>query len=219
MAKGKKRDNNSTGVNAKKFHLNERYDWTRDPKGLEYIYHKVRSLVTKHVLSSDMQARALVLDLGCGTGLITKALQPIGERVIATDINRWALMKCRERASVGVVQADVDYIPLRDESVDLAVATEVLEHLEDPCKALKEIFRVLRADGHFIGSAPTRSPIWKLRSKLSISCPAEEPFYHLYSKRTIESTLEECGFEIMELRLRIMRMNWFWRARKVENKL
>lgn len=219
MAEMKKWNNNSTGVDAKKFYLNERYDWTRDPKGLEYIYHKVRSLVTKHMLSSDLEVKALVLDLGCGTGLITKALQSIGERFVATDINRWALTRCREHASVGVVQADVDYLPLRDESVDLVVATEVLEHLEDPCKALKEIFRVLRADGHFVGSAPARSPIWKLRSKLSISCPAEEPFYHLYSKRTMESMLEDCGFEIMELRPKIMGMNWFWKARKVENKL
>lgn len=79
-------------------------------------------------------------------------------------------------------------IPSPDESFDTALCTAVLEHLEEPEAALRECFRVLRADGVAIYTIPH---IWHLH---------EEPrdFYR-FTKHGIRYLFEKVGFEIVEL--------------------
>ena len=45
-------------------------------------------------------------------------------------------------------------LPFDDESFDCILCLETLEHVEDPLKAMREIYRVLKSGGKFIGSAP-----------------------------------------------------------------
>jgi len=80
-------------------------------------------------------------------------------------------------------------IPEPDCSFDCVLSTAVLEHLEDPTKALAEAFRVLRPGGYAIYTAPF---IWHLH---------EEPrdFYR-YSKYGLEYLFDQAGFEIAEIK-------------------
>jgi ubiquinone/menaquinone biosynthesis C-methylase UbiE len=45
-------------------------------------------------------------------------------------------------------------LPFGDESFDCVICLETLEHVEDPIKAMSEVYRVLKPGGKFIGSAP-----------------------------------------------------------------
>lgn len=49
---------------------------------------------------------------------------------------------------------DIQAIPLPDQSFDTVFSAEVLEHVPDPDKALREIYRVLKPGGHFVMSIP-----------------------------------------------------------------
>ena len=52
--------------------------------------------------------------------------------------------------------ASVDSIPISDMSVDIVIGSWVLEHFEDPDKAMLEIQRVLKPGGHFVFWTPNK---------------------------------------------------------------
>jgi ubiquinone/menaquinone biosynthesis C-methylase UbiE len=87
------------------------------------------------------QARGVVLDIGCGAQPL-RALLADGVTYIGIDI-----AESQER--FGYRTSDTRYFdgnvwPVDDASVDLAFATETLEHVDDPAQFLSEAFRVLR---------------------------------------------------------------------------
>ncbi len=158
----------------------ELYDWITDPKGLERLFHRSRARVAARILRRVGDS-IVAVDVGCGTGLITCSIR--ARVVIGFDINLWNLRRAKTRIRLAdFVQCDSDHLPLRDGIVDLSVATEVLEHLSSPTTTLHEIARVMRRNGRFVGSVPSRSPLWRLRNILSITHPKSEPFHNNFSR-------------------------------------
>jgi SAM-dependent methyltransferase len=104
-----------------------------------------------------------VLDLGCGMGFYLMAMSNLRSlRLLGLDGDRgrlgWAR---RERVPAGLVQGELDRLPLPDASVDKILLTEVLEHVPDDRRALAEIRRVLRPGGILAISVPhARYPFW-----------------------------------------------------------
>jgi len=95
-------------------------------------------------------AEARVLEVGCGTGVLTRVLARVPEvdSVVGTDVAPALLSRARELASgtAGVTfeEADAGELPFEDASFDVAVFDSVLSHLPDPATALAEALRVLR---------------------------------------------------------------------------
>ncbi|MCX6848281.1 MAG: class I SAM-dependent methyltransferase [Verrucomicrobia bacterium] len=54
---------------------------------------------------------------------------------------------------------DVSALPFEDESYDIVLSTQVLEHVQDPQKVCLEMARVLKPDGHLFLTTPQSSPI------------------------------------------------------------
>jgi ubiquinone/menaquinone biosynthesis C-methylase UbiE len=154
----------------------EHYDWTRDPRGLENLFHMLRSRIFNNIRGNT------ILDVGCGTGLVTRQLS----NVVGIDINRWNLL----RSSLDCVQSDAERLPFMPASFDTAVCTEILEHLDNPEKVLREILRVLVPGGRLYGTTPHRHPLWLFRRFLSVTHPHSEPFHHNYSRRQLREMLK-----------------------------
>ena len=72
-----------------------------------------------------------VLDFGCGDGKVTGPLQSEGRTLLGLDNAATALELC----SFPCVQADLRRLPIRARSVDMAVTTDVFEHLDDGLEA------------------------------------------------------------------------------------
>lgn len=88
-----------------------------------------------------------VLEAGCGEGFILERFYKanIGEKQVGFDFSDSALeLAKKERPHLDIRKGDIYNIPFKDNSFDLVVCCEVLEHLEDPHKALKELHRVSR---------------------------------------------------------------------------
>jgi SAM-dependent methyltransferase len=87
-------------------------------------------------------AGATILDLGCGFGAYSKALQREGLKCFGCDVN---LDYLRKATALGLPVANVDsLLPFRDKSFDTVLIFEVLEHVSDVEKVLGEAFRVAR---------------------------------------------------------------------------
>jgi len=90
---------------------------------------------------SSFNARAM-LDIGCGRGTYLKAIRR--SIYIGCDIDPRNLKRAIKRPSAEYVFADANHIPFKDTFFDLVLCSEVLEHLDVPSRAIKEIIRVCK---------------------------------------------------------------------------
>ena len=105
-----------------------------------------------------------VLDLGCRTGALTQHYAT-GNDVVGVDVDNEALARASERLGIETVWADAeDRLPFDDDSFDVVVAGELLEHLADPAAAIANARRVLRPGGRFVGSVPNA---FRLKSRVA----------------------------------------------------
>lgn len=102
-----------------------------------------------------------VLDVGCGSGHFTQwfaeMVGPEGH-VTGLDASQVLLDEAGRRArGLGLpleyVRGDAHHLPFADGTFDRGYASLVLEHLEDPARALAELVRVTRRGGHVIVTA------------------------------------------------------------------
>lgn len=89
---------------------------------------------------------AVLVDLGCGGGLLAPHLVGKGYRHIGVDLTASALVKAVAHG-VGAVRGDACRVPLADECADVVSAGELLEHVPDPRRVLAEACRLLRPGG------------------------------------------------------------------------
>lgn len=106
------------------------------------------------------------LDAGCGAGPALNFLQKQGFTVTGSDLVLYPLEEARKRAPHALlVNADLrDGLPFADNSFDVIMASEVIEHLADAEAFLGECKRVLSAKGCLIMTTPN---LWDLRRPLS----------------------------------------------------
>src|SRR3989338_2709211 len=100
----------------------------------------------KELISSIKDLRIeSALDVGCGEGFTLNKLSEnkIGKRLEGVDFQETAIEIGRKvHPHLSLKQGDIYKLEYKNNSFDLFMATEVLEHLEDPKKALSEIQRV-----------------------------------------------------------------------------
>lgn len=199
------------------YRLEESYDWTAASErihGLETFFHRSRYREVLKLLPAP--PRGLHLDVGCGTALITRFLPP---STIGLDLNPRNLEKARRYAQQAhFVQCDAEgAIPLPDSMFEVAVCTEMLEHLLYPERTVREIRRVLKPGGILVGSVPGTSWIWKLRWLSSSRNAFQKEPYHKHYRRQDVLALLSPALEVRKLYARNFQMNWFFVARAAKD--
>lgn len=102
----------------------------------------------------DLQKRERVLDVGCGNGYYLSLLNRLGLDLdlVGIDIDKPALVDAAifiGDKKVKLVLSDASKIPFPNNSFDKVVMSEVIEHVNDEDKVLKEVYRVLKKNGRF----------------------------------------------------------------------
>src|SRR5919199_6539749 len=133
-------------------HTREYYERLYSLEGTHWWFRGTRAIATAILGARYRGGRELtVLDAGCGTGIVVSQLRRLlpGSRVLGLDVSRHALAFCRARGHRLLAAASVTDLPLPDESVDLIVCADVLQHLPrgGDAAALRECLRVLRPGG------------------------------------------------------------------------
>jgi SAM-dependent methyltransferase len=97
-----------------------------------------------------------VADLGCGDGYLTIEASRWASRVIAIDRSKPVLERARALArrrgvrNITWRQGEIERIPLRDASVDLAILSQALHHASDPAAAIAEAARIVVPGGRVV---------------------------------------------------------------------
>ncbi len=143
--------------------------------------HLSRYLLACQLLNIDDKT---VLDIACGTGYGTALLAQSARHAYGVDIAQEAVDYAQahhQRDNLTYLTGDGCAIPMDDDSVDIVVSFETIEHLENQTTFLSEIKRVLRADGTLIISSPNKQ-------LYSDTLKTENPYHvhELYTEEFVE---------------------------------
>ncbi len=128
-------------------------------------------MITVDFQRLDLASGATVLDIGCGSGRHTAAAYDLNRGfVVGADTNQDDLRQAasrlywhedfggRKKKQWSLAGADITALPFKDQSIDLVICSEVLEHLPHPKRAIDECIRVLRPGCDMVVSVPRRWP-------------------------------------------------------------
>jgi len=100
-------------------------------------------------LAELAKQNATVLDAGCGTGGLIKALQGVGAAwtIKGLDYSPVACSYARERTSVPIEEGSIEALPFGDGQFDVVLTADVISQIDDASVALAEFRRVLKSGG------------------------------------------------------------------------
>jgi malonyl-CoA O-methyltransferase len=107
----------------------------------------------------------VILDIGSGTGKSVRGLQATypDSRVIASDVALQMLKQGHQRHTASSVCCDAEYLPFKDESVDLIFSTSTIQWCEDIDQVFKDCLRILHKDGVLVFSTFGPDTLLELR--------------------------------------------------------
>jgi ubiquinone/menaquinone biosynthesis C-methylase UbiE len=155
--------------------------------------------------------RARVLEVGCGTGVLTRRLGtwPGIASVVGVDPAPFLLDRARALASdlpsVSFEQADGRALPFGDDSFDVVVFDSTLSHVPEPERALAEARRVLRTNGvlaTFDGDYATTTVALGDHDPLQacVAATMAQSVHDRWLMRRLAHLVRECGFETISFR-------------------
>jgi SAM-dependent methyltransferase len=155
--------------------LEDRHWWYRERRAL--LAQAIRGL-----------RPGVALDVGAAGGGNTRVLRAAGWRAAALEYGEDGARVCAERG-IPVLRGDATRLPLAPESLDLVVAYDVLEHIEDDATAAKEVFELLRPGGVFLVAVPCDPRLWSAH---------DEAVGHVrrYTRAALLSLLKGAGFTV-----------------------
>ena len=123
-----------------------------------------------------------ILDVGCGNGWLSKTMVSDRTTVISMDIssrNPLEALKQNPHPRHEALIADAYYLPLKKDSIDCIVASEIMEHVPDPALFIERLLLVLKPGGKLIITTPYDEQI---QYHLCVHCNRATPSHaHLHS--------------------------------------
>lgn len=114
-------------------------------------------LVFDEALAGVELAGTRLLDAGAGTGYFSAAAHARGAHVTAVDVGPDLLAQVAAKCPAELVVGDVLDLPFPDESFDVVVCSEVLEHTPDPRGGVGELARVVAPGGTLVVTTPNHA--------------------------------------------------------------
>lgn len=126
---------------------------------LSFNYHNVRHIreflkAFKETLDSD---DLIIADIGSGKIPYAPIFFDKACKYYAVDTP--TIIKNSDNINITKIGGFAENIPLPSKSVDLVLSNQVLEHVLDPDQSVKEVYRILKPGGIFVGSVPHISPV------------------------------------------------------------
>ncbi|HFD05274.1 MAG TPA: class I SAM-dependent methyltransferase [Firmicutes bacterium] len=145
-----------------------------------------------------------IIDIGTGPGWLPRLASKYTKNVYSVDLSDRQLKLAEKyigKANFTFRKGSFYKIPTRDSSFDVVVASEVLEHLETPKKALKEAHRILKDDGTLIITVPYKEKIKYVTCMHCYKLTSVNGHLHSFDIRSLRKLLHDSGFYIVRYKL------------------
>jgi ubiquinone/menaquinone biosynthesis C-methylase UbiE len=126
-----------------------------------YWWFQGRMRMIETILKAYMKKKprsGRVLDVGCGTGLMLNRMKrwnPVG-----MDLSKQSMKFCKHRGIKNLMIGNVLEIPLKNQSMDLVLALDLIEHVENDQGMIQELSRVTRPGGYLMATVPAHQHLW-----------------------------------------------------------
>jgi SAM-dependent methyltransferase len=163
----------------------EAYDVAFELEDNSFWYqHRKRILET---LLVTLNKESKILDVGGGNGYLTKFLQDKGADVTLLEPSPIGCANAKLRGVLKVQCGTLDEIP--DESIEIAICCDVLEHIEQDFEFLALLFRKLKPSSRLVLMVPSHKFLWSYEDELA-------GHFRRYSQLELEKLLKSAGFHI-----------------------
>jgi SAM-dependent methyltransferase len=154
-----------------------------------YWWHVGRNFIIKNLLKSIPHSSACqIINIGCGTGGSITTLQSFG-KVTNYDTSEEAVKFCREAGFENSHFFAGKQLPCDINQFDIAVALDVLEHIEDDGHALRDWFRVIKPGGSLLVTVPAYQWLWSGHDEAL-------GHYRRYTACQLHRKLNQAGFSV-----------------------
>ncbi len=161
-----------------KFHRTEEWNWWF-----------VARRHTMKCLLKNVDKKSQILDIGCGGGPLLAELKELGfANAEGVDISKEAITKCKQRG-LNVYQTDAHHLQYEENSFDVLIASDSLEHLQNDDAALKNWHHILKPGGKIVVCGPAYMFLWSEHDII-------HHHYKRYTKSILAKKMKENGFTI-----------------------
>jgi ubiquinone/menaquinone biosynthesis C-methylase UbiE len=129
------------------------YDQTAKTYDRQYTEEQnVKMGVALESLTQPIDKNAVILDVGCGTGLLFPHTARKAKQTVGMDISVKLLKKAKTKGyhNSALIKADADFLPFQPETFTHAFAFTLLQNTPNPQRTMDEIKRVTQRDAIFV---------------------------------------------------------------------
>jgi hypothetical protein len=171
-----------------------RYDKTMRGSGRLYW-----SIISN--MEQTLNRNMTVLELACGTGLLSVKIAPTVKHLESTDFSQEMIVQAKKKVHSSKLffsVQDATALPYAPKTFDAVIISNALHIMPEPQKALSEIKRVLRDDGILI--APTFTAAGSLGGRIKNRIMELSGFkvFHKWTPESYLAFLKSNGFEIQK---------------------
>lgn len=169
-----------------------------DSKMNMYDTNKRLSVIFHELLNEDLSGKKL-LDAGCGTGWFSRKAVERGAVVTSMDIGQKLLNEVQKKCSSNCVAGSILEIPFSNNTFDIVVSSEVIEHTPAPLEAITELHRVLKPGGILILTTPNKLWFFSIWIANKLKLRPYDGFENWISWQTLKREAIRNGFKVEKM--------------------
>jgi SAM-dependent methyltransferase len=159
---------------------------THEVEDRHWWYRGRRTVLDGVIAGLSLPAGARILDAGCGSGRNMVELARYGT-VTGVELSEPSVALARARNVGEVIAGSVLELPFAEDSFELAVSLDVIEHLEDDLGALRELRRTVAPGGALLLTVPAYQWLWSGHDVIN-------HHHRRYTRRTLRDVAERAGW-------------------------
>lgn len=163
-----------------------------------FLYEKLDANSRFNNVKGFVQKGNIILDIGCGRGLVLSRLKEIGCEVWGTELSAVSSKYARESLGLDIINKNLEDCAFPDNHFDVVTMFHSLEHHVSPTKTLTEVYRILKTGGILIVEVPRFDSVY--------STIFGDKWFHLdvprhlfhFNENTLEKLFTKAKFRVIK---------------------